>query len=68
MLITMNSVLYWGLGFVITYLVLQFVYDVRMHLNIFKRMKAGSDEFLIEYSDCPDWASMVALYIINNKG
>lgn len=68
MLIAMNSALYWGLGFVITYLVLQFAYDVRMNLDIFKRMKAEPDEFLIEYSDCPDWASMVALYIINNKG
>ena len=64
----MNSALYWGLGFVITYLVLQFIYDVRMNLDIFKRMKAEPDEFLIEYSDCPDWPSMVALYIINNKG
>jgi hypothetical protein len=67
MLITMDSVLYWSFGLAVGYMIAFNVMDIRSHYKIFEEWIHAGGEFNIEYSDCPNWTSKVALYLIKKK-
>lgn len=68
MLIAMDSVLYWSFGLAVGFMTYYNLMDIRSHYKILKGMADSEpDEFLIEYSDCPDWCSKVALYLVKKS-
>ena len=58
------STLFIAIVAVAAYLVFEFVRDVIRTKNIFEKMIASGDEFLIDYDDCPNISDIIALYII----
>lgn len=61
------STLFWSVGCALMLLAYMFAIDVRRHYKSFKHVRDNSDEFMLEYSDCPDLASTVALFLIRKK-
>ena len=58
------STLIIGIAAVAAYLVFEFIRDIIRTKNIFEKMIASGDEFLIEYEDCPNISDIIALYIV----
>ena len=58
------STLIIAIAAIAAYLVFEFVGDIIRTKNIFEKMIASGDEFLIDYDDCPNISDMIALYIV----
>ena len=61
------STLFWGVGCALMLLAYMFAIDIRRHYKCLKHIRDNSDEFMFEYSDCPDIAAIVALFLIRKK-